>query len=444
MAGEISLSGLANTGFDYQAVLQKYQEIKLITVQKLQYDQQLLSDKKDAISQIKTKLEAFVDSINALKTYSTYQTKTAELSNTDVADVTVTTDAVEASYSLSVDFLAKASSYKVGTVSTITDYNATFSSSGSLTINYLKDGSASSLTVDYTGKSLKDVMDEINTSTDLQASIINLGTSSSPDYQLIVSSKNTGTSNAITSIDDTANPGDDSAGVFSENSANTYETVAAQDAQITLNGITFTNSTNTFSNVITGVTIEAKNTGSSDLTITKDISTVQSYVENVLNGYNDLMDTIENLTDTGQPLSGDTTFVRMASKFAGIILDNLAQYGFVESGADGNYGRFSLNQTEFESFMDRTDASTILKNFATEFDTYLNNYIDTTDSISSNYDDQISYLDERISFMTDRINKEIEIMKQQFIKLETYMAQMQDLQARIAGFSQNLGISTNQ
>ena len=444
MAGEISISGLANTGFDYQAVLQKYQELKSISIQKLQYDQQTLQSKKNAISQIKDKLNAFVDAINALKDTTTYQTKVANLSNPDIADITVGTDAHETNYSLTVNSLAKASSYKIGTISTITDYNATISSTGSLTINYLKDGTATSFTVDYTGKSLKNIMDTINSSGDLQASIINLGTSSSPDYQLIVSSKNTGTANAITGIDDTSNPGDDSAGVFSEQATNTYETVAAQDAQITLNGINFTSSTNTFSNVITGITINVKSTGSSNLEITKDTSKVQGYVEDILNKYNDLMDTVENLTKQGQPLSGDSTFIRMASKFANLILDNLAQYGFIESGANGKNGRFSLNKTEFDNFMNRSDAPTILQNFANNFDAYLNNYIDTTSSISKNYDRQIDYVNKRIDFISQRINKEIEIMKQQFIKLETYMAEMQDVRARIAGFSKNLGISTGQ
>ncbi|MDQ7055147.1 MAG: hypothetical protein Q9M89_01015 [Persephonella sp.] len=50
-------------------------------------------------------------------------------------------------------------------------------------------------------------MDEINQSEDLQASIVNMGSSSSPDYQLIVMSKNTGVDNRITGIDDTSNPG---------------------------------------------------------------------------------------------------------------------------------------------------------------------------------------------------------------------------------------------
>lgn len=202
MAGEIYLSGLSNTGFDYQAILQKYQELKSVTIQKLQIDQQNLLQKQSAISQIEEKLKNFLNTISALQSSLTYQNKTAILSNPDIADITVTTDAIEGNYSLTVNSLAKASSWKLGTINQITDYNAIISTSGSLTINYLKGGSSTSLTIDYTNKSLKNIMDEINASADLQASIINLGTSSNPDYQLIITSKNTGTTNAITAIDD--------------------------------------------------------------------------------------------------------------------------------------------------------------------------------------------------------------------------------------------------
>ncbi|RMA93252.1 flagellar filament capping protein FliD [Hydrogenothermus marinus] len=444
MAGEIYLSGLGNDNFDYQSILQKYQELMSISIQKLQYDQQSLSQKKSAVSEIADQLKAFSDPVSALKSSLTYQTKVADLSNPNIADVSVTTDAVNASYTLTVSQLAKASSYKVGTVSTISDFNATLSGSGTLTINYLKDGTATSYSVDYTGKSLKDIMDDINNNSgDLQASIINLGTSSSPDYQLIITSKNTGTANAITGIDDSANPGDDSAGIFSENSTKTYETVAAQDAQININGIDFTSSTNTFENIITGVSITVNQIGTTDINISNDYQSIQDNIQKIVDTYNSLLDLVQNLTGKDQPLSGESTFLRMVSGIANTILDNLGQYGFIESGATGEHGKLSLDTTKFQEFMNRPDAQTILQDFATQLDTYVNNYIDTTDNISQGYDKQINYINDRIEFTQERINKQIEIMRQQFIKLEVYMSQMQEIQARLAGFTQNSGTSNS-
>ncbi len=438
MAGEIYLSGLANSNFDYQVILQKYKQFKSLSIQKLQLDQQNLQQKQSAISQIEQKLKNFLDPISALQSSLTYQNKTAVLSNSNVADVSVTTDAVQGNYSLTVNSIAKASSWKLGTINKITDYNAVIPTSGTLTINYLKNGTPSSLSINYTNKSLKNIMDAVNASTDLKASIINLGTSSNPDYQLIITSKNTGTANAITSINDSANPGNDSAGVFSENTSNTYETVAAQDAQITLNGITFTNSTNTFSNVLTGVSITVKAVGSSNLSVQTDNSKIQGYLQDVIKGYNDLLTTVQKLTGKGQPLAGESTLMRIVSNLANTILDNLAKYGLVKSGVNGQHGQLSLDTTAFQNFMNRTDASTILQNFASTFNTSLSNYIDTTSRINNSYTQKINYLDKRISFLSNRLNAEIERMRQQFIKLEVYMSKMQEIQARIAGFSKNV------
>jgi len=136
----------------------------------LQADQTRLMAKQQALSSIREKLDAFKDPLSALMLDSTYETKKAVLSNPDVASVSVTDDALETSYNLQVNQLAQANSFKIGTVNTITDVNTQITSSGTLTINYLKDGSANSLSIDYTNKSLKDIMDQINQSSDLQAS----------------------------------------------------------------------------------------------------------------------------------------------------------------------------------------------------------------------------------------------------------------------------------
>ncbi len=440
MAGEIYLSGLSNSGFDYQAILQKYKELESISIKNLQLQEAQISEKKKALAQIEDKLKAFLDPINTLKSPLTYQTKVAILSDPDIADVNVTTDAIESSYTLTVEQLAKASSWKIGTVNSITDINSAITKSGTLTINYLKNGSSQSLSIDYSGKSLRDIMNEINNSGDLKASIINLGTSDSPNYQLIITSANTGTANAITGIDDSANPGDDSDGIFSEDNTKTYETVSAQDAIIDLNGIQFKSSTNRFDNIITGVSIVAKKTGSSDLNITNNYDTIEKALKDIINDYNDLLDTVKKLTSKGEPLSGESMLLTMVSRFAGIIMDNLAKYGFIESGANGDHGKLSLDTSKLEQFLKNPDSQTILQNFANNFYSYLNNYIDTTKNIEKRFDYKIRYIDKLIEFENKRINEEIKILKNKFVKLEAYMAEMKAIQARIANFAKGLSL----
>ncbi|WP_457639916.1 flagellar filament capping protein FliD [Persephonella sp.] len=446
MAGEFYISGISGTGFDYQAYLAKYQELKMIPVQMLQADQTRLMAKQQAISAVKEKLEAFKDPISSLLDNQLYDTKKASLSNSDIADVSVTNDAVETSYLLQVNQLAQANSFKIGTVNTITDINSAITASGSLTINYLKDGTATSLSIDYTNKSLKEIMDEINQSEDLQASIINLGTSTSPDYQLVVTSKNTGLNNRITGIDDTANPGDDTSGVFSEDTAKTYETVSAQDAEIVVNGITFTSSSNTFSEIITGVSITVKDLGTTSISITQDKSQIKSKLEDILNSYNELLDTVNAATDRGAPLAGETSLNTMVSSIFRIISNGLGKYGILDTigDAETTKGHLKLNEETIDQFLNRPDAKDIIQKMADTLENYINTYSDNVSNINQRYDQQIRDIDRRIETMTAMINKEIETMRLQFARLEVYLSEMQALQLRIQNFAAGLQLTNDQ
>jgi len=446
MAGEFYISGISGTGFDYQAYLAKYQELKMIPVQMLQADQTSLMAKQQALSAVMEKVNSFKDPISALLDDDTFETMKASLSNPDVAYVSVSNDAAESNYSLQVNQLAQANTYKVGTVNTITDIDTPISQSGSLVINYLKDGTATSLTVDYTNKSLKEIMEQINQSEDLQASIINLGSSTSPDYQLIITSKNTGLDNRITGIDDTLNSGDDTAGIFSEDVAKTYETIEAQDAEIILNGITFTSSSNTFSDIITGVTITVKDTGSSTLTISRDFGNVKSQLEKILTSYNELLDTVNAATDKDSPLSGETSLNTMVTSIFKIISDGLGKYGILDTigDAETTKGHLQLNSETIDDFLRRPDAKEIIQKMADTLENYINTYSDNLSSMDMRYSDKIRDIDERIQTMTQMINKEIETMRLKFARLEVYLSEMQSLQLRIQNFAAGLQLTSTQ
>ncbi len=446
MAGEFYISGLSNTGFDYQSYLDQYKKLKMIPVTQLQADQTNLMAKQQAISAIHEKLNAFKEYLEALSNDNTYDTLKANVSNPDVVSVTVGEEAVEANYHVEVLQIAKENSYKVGTTNTITDVDQTISQSGTLTINYLKGGVSSSLSINYENKTLRQIMEEINSSEDLRASIINLGSASSPDYQLIISPVETGLDNRITGIDDSLNPGDDSAGVFSEDLSKTYETVSAQDAIVKVNGIEFQNPSNSFDSIISGISLTAKDTGSSDVEIVKDNSTVKSNIGNVLKAYNELIDTISSATGKGKALSGESSLHSISSAIFRIITDNLGKYGFIdtEGTAETTKGHLIIKDEAFETFMEREDAKDIVKNFASSLSSYIEIYDTNLGNQEQRYDERISNIDKRISYLTDMIDKEIERMRLKFAQLETYLSQMQSIQARIQNFIEGLSSSNDQ
>lgn len=446
MAGEFYMSDVSNTGFDYMSYLQKYRELKLIPVEMMAQQVIEYQQKDEIIGSIKGKLSELLSPAIDLTLNSTYETKKAKLSNSDIASVDVTNDAVETTYSVTVNSLAQANKFKVGTINPITDIDSKLTSTGSLVINYLKDGTAKSLTVDYTNKSLREIMDQINQSGDLQASIINIGSSNSPDYQLVISSKNTGTQNRITGIDDTTNPGDDSAGIFSKDITKTYETVSASDAEIVVDGVTFTRQSNTFSNIITGVTITVKDLGSTNITIDHDYSKIKDSIQVILDNYNQLKETIRLATSKGQPLQGETSLNSIAAGVFNILTSYLGKYGILDTigGADTTRGLLQLNEEAFNNFTNLNNAKDILQELGRSLETYVNTYTDTLTITSQRYTERIKNMQERIDYMTSTIDKQIENMRMRFAQLDIYLSEMQALQNRLEIFASGLLTTNNE
>ncbi|MDQ7055148.1 MAG: flagellar filament capping protein FliD [Persephonella sp.] len=158
--------------------------------------------------------------------------------------------------------------------------------------------------------------------------------------------------------------GDDTAGVFSEDAAKTYETVSAQDAQIVLNGITFNSSTNTFDNIITGVSITVKDVGTTDITITQDTGSIKSELEKIIDGYNQLLQTVQKATGKDAPLAGESSLNTMVSSIFRLISDGLGRYGIIDTASDDaetTKGLLKINSDAFNEFIKIPEAKTVLQ-----------------------------------------------------------------------------------
>ncbi len=435
MAGEFYLSNLVGD-FDYQTYLDKLREVKMIPVQQIRQQEQVVFQKLNTLSQIHAKLKSFLDIASGLTSDSTYEVMRASSSNIDVATVSVTGNPVETTYSISVSQLAERSVYEVKASSgTISDPDAVISGGGTLTINYKVLGEAKKLDIDYSGKSLRDIADEINSSGDLKASIINTGTSSSPNYELLVSSVETGVENEITSITDS--------GTYFTSS----EKIAAQDASLTIDGVTATSSTNTFDSLVDGLTITVKSIGDTEIRITKDYSSVKSKVDSLLKTYNELHDLISSATSKGQPLQGEYSVHTIERSIFNSITNTLGKLGIidVEGDAETTKGHLTLNGTAFDSLAasDFDHLRETLKSLGDNLEDYVNSYDVSFSSTENRYRDVISSMEERAKFIEDLINKELESMRLQFARLETYLSEMKSLQLRIENFVKSLSVNTS-
>ena len=442
MAGEFYISGLASDfDYDYQAYLDKMRQLKMIPVQQLQQNEQLLLAKKQAISKVHSLLKGLLDKVTALEDPDLYDTVSVSSSDTSVVTATVDGNPVKGNYKVEVKQLAQSNTYKVGTLEPIKDLDSPITKDGSLIIKYLDDGEEKTLKVDYNGKSLREIADEINISGRIKATVINLGTSDSPDYQLLITSKKTGLNNRITGIDDTL----DDNGIFSESSDDTYETISAQDAKFFVNGVEFTSSVNDGIEVVDGLSISLKGKGTANLTVTEDFSSLKSALEDFLKAYNDLKNGLDSLTAKGAPLEGEYSLYSITSFLFREISTQLGSLGLIEAvgTVEDTKGNLALNSEAFDSFVKNPENFDKIKSLADTVENYLNAYDVSFTRQENVISERIDSMESRISFMKDMINKELEMERLRFARLETYLSNMKSLQARIEAFASSLSQQTN-
>ena len=160
------------------------------------------------------------------------------------------------------------------------------------------------LTIDSTNNTLTGLRDAINDGgMGLTASIIQTATSA---YSLVVKS-NSGSGNEmkITATEDSSNAGLSTFGFSTY--ASSKETIIGQDANLTIDGVTVTRSSNTITDLINGVQLEIKGTVSSAVTVNAsyDESNALANMTSFVTSLNTLNTKLSELTNRG--LNGEAS-----------------------------------------------------------------------------------------------------------------------------------------
>src|SRR5207244_2675850 len=121
-----------------------------------------------------------------------------------------------------------------------------------------------------------------NANAGVKATTVNTGTAAAPAYKLTITSNSTGTANDIVIVNDPT-------------TLTIANSQGASDATFNISGLgNFTRSSNTISDVLDGVTITLKAaSGSTDLTLGYDTSATQSKVQALVDGFNNVVKTID-------------------------------------------------------------------------------------------------------------------------------------------------------
>ncbi|WP_018605777.1 flagellar filament capping protein FliD [Uliginosibacterium gangwonense] len=440
--GSITSAGLGS-GIDIESLVTKLMAIESQPITTLQKRETSYQSKLSAYGVLKSSLSSFQTTADAIGTATKLASYTATLANTAAATATTSESARAGSYSLSVTNLAAAQKVRSAGYASQT---ATITS-GTLALNL---GTLSSDGTTFTPDSSKAVNIEISaakgtntlsglrdainaSSAGVTATIVNDGGSSNA-YHLMLTSKDTGTTNAfsVSGIDGlTYSPASTATG-------NQLTSVQqATDAKFSLDGINITSASNVVSTAIDGVTLTltGTTTTATTLTVASDTAAIQKKVQAFVDGYNSMMSLMKSQTKTTSstkltsststsstssdgPLAADSTVRTIQNQLRSLATSSVGS-GSITRLADvgisiDSSGTMSLNSTKFQAALASSPSGVA------------NLFTKTTSSngIASQVSEKITaYLgtDGLLATRTDGIQKTITSMDKQIENLQNRM-----------------------
>ena len=345
-----------------------------------------------AIGQLKSALSEFQTSLESLSSVDKLQPRSSSSSDTSIFTASADQTASAGSYEIEVLTLAQPAKVRSNS---FTDSDTEIIGTGTLGISL--GTSTFQIAVDSSNNTLEGIRDAINNAPDnsgVSASIINVD----GGPQLVLDSSTNGSANTITiaATDDDGADGFDLARL-----ANLTVAQPAQDATFYLDNQLVTKDSNSFSDVITGVTINLKKeaVGAPEtLTVELDSGAIEAKVKRFALTYNALTDTLKTLssydpeTKIAGPLQGDALLRGVQNSVRNILggsIDGLKYGNITELGiTTDEAGHFQVDTTRLAEVMSE-DFTAVSELFASDnglvskLDKTLDAYLSSTGSIPS-------------------------------------------------------------
>jgi len=427
----ITATGLGS-GLDIESIVKGLMALERRPLDVLSKRQSEIESKISAFGQLKSAVSKFQSSMSSLKSISAFQVFSATSSDDNVFTATASSDAVAASYS--IQFLNSDSNHQLAQAHKMNSgifADATTSTGAAGTMQI--DVGTSSFTVDIDGSndSLEGIRDEINTAAGndnlVTASIIKV---SDTESRLILTSKKTGTANAISLTDNSGN-------VSSTLGMTTKD--QALNAKFSVDGYLIERSSNVIDDVIEGVTITLKQKSDSaqTLDVSYDTESVKESMQGFVDAYNEMNGALRKLRE-GE-LKGDNSLLSVESQFRSVFnslpaglstsLRALSEIG-IRTAKNGD---LTLNNSELESKLasDYEGVAQLLANDNQGFVFRLESAADAlldldgliatrTDSLDSQVDD----IEDRKVNIEYRLEQVEQRLRSQFAALDTLMSNL--------------------
>lgn len=448
------------SGIDTQAILDKQREVLTkVKVSPIEAKAQEIQGRNKAVLEISDLVSNFKTELNNLFSESSLNLYNTSVSNPNILTANASADAVEGVYYVKVNQLATVDQYisNNGVANPYTDI--ILSNGESFTINF----GSQTLTINATSDmTLNQLIDSINS--EALANNINLSASSllvGGQYKLLLTGTETGSTYSFSNITitDTSSPLYGTNGDISD-----YTQIqVAQDAEIEFGAsspILITKNTNEINDLIPGVTINLKDITTSPVIIEvkPDTESIKTKIHNFVDAYNSLVNKIKTYsdydidTDTAGPLFGDAGINMLKESLYNLIsttvdipgsdLKNIFQLGiYLDTEGKLEIRGFELDyilRTNFDDikllFSGDSSNQGLIKRMTDTIENITDGTTGIIPLIQSKYENQLNLLKEQYEKAQKEVDREIERMQQEFLKMEKAKAELLSLQQTLESY----------
>lgn len=457
----MATSSVSSSGIDVQTLVSQLMTVERQPINRLSKQESSYQAKLSAYGTVKSAVSTFQAAVQKLNSTDSFQVLKATPADTSILTATAASSAVAGTYSVEISSLAQSQqlvaagqasstatigggttttlSFDFGTISggsfnavSGTYTGASFASNG---------GGVKTVTIDNTNNTLEGIRNAINAANiGVSATIVNDG-SASP-YRLVLSSNTSGASNSMS----ISVSGDAAISSLISNdptgTQNLSQTVTAQNANLKVNGIAVTKSSNTVTDAIQGVTLNLSKTTTSatTLTVSKDSSATTASAESLVKAYNDLYNVLKGVsaydpvTKIGGALQGDSSIRSMLSQLRTILSTSvsggsysmLAEVGITTQAG----GTLKLDSTKFTAAVNsnQTDVTNLFASsggYATMLNDWATTALNTTiTSRTTGINERISSIGDQIATLEARMTTIEQRYRTQFTALDKMLSSM--------------------
>lgn len=443
MAATSSIGGLAS-GLDTATIIGQLMALEALPQTKLKTQVSTEQSKVTALQKVNTALQALATAAGAMSASATgtWSTLAATSSNTGVT-VKASSTATPASFTVTVGQTAL--SHRLA----FTDAHAGSDIvTGATNSVLLKRAGSPDVQIDTANGTLTELADAINAAdAGVRATLVRTGTSGGTDqYRLLVESSTTGVAQTFELTDSTGAALLGGATVRS-----------GQDASIDIGGITATSATNTFTDVVPGLTLTlgAGATGTAEVAVSRDPAAQAASVKSFVDQVNAMLTQVTALTSTSKDakglLAGDSTLRRVTNALQDAIYPSdgtsMAPFGVQID----RYGKLTFDADKFTKAY-QADPAAVAAAF-TAADGFASRIKGVADAASDRFEGSVTHAITSHSTTISRLNENIDrwdarlelrraALERQYTALETALSQLQGQSSWLTSQLASLSAST--